>query len=313
MLYQDWLDIMGAEKILDWAKRGLPIVILGGAASRTPFNDGKETQLAEIITELKQQATIKTASVDNYANYFDGVAVGYEDDVYEKLQELGVRPYAELAAPNHQLLTQSRRDGEDNMYLYAFNYCTNDYHHNSSVAGVQTENHCTNIKTEIKIDGQFIPYAIDAWSGQVKQLANYRYENGQTVFHVDLDVNNIALFAFEAVDSEKLHIVETNAEYAYETQNGPVVRAIGSGIVEVALSNGVTYQNNVTAPAAFGITDWDLTVKSWTANAVSGDLMRTETIDGVTTTNRKTSTVKTNINVSFQSNGSGLKNPPLCV
>ena len=62
-------------------------------------------------------------------------------------QELGVRPYAEYIEPNHQLLTQTRQDEDGNMYLYAYNYCSNDYHQKSSIESVRSEDHGTNIQT----------------------------------------------------------------------------------------------------------------------------------------------------------------------
>ncbi|MCL2165594.1 MAG: hypothetical protein FWH55_14675, partial [Oscillospiraceae bacterium] len=302
VLYQDWLDVKGAERILEWAKKGLPVAIMDGAAVRTTFNDGQDAKLAEIIAELKTLPSVRSAEIytDNPDfNYFKPIADGYEDGLYEALQELGVRPYAEFIEPNKQLLTQSRIDDNGNMYLYAFNYCPNDYHDRSYIDSVKTLDHGTNIQTEIKMDGMYIPYFIDAWSGEVTELANYYYENGQTVFPVDIDFDNIALFAFEDVNSEKLHIVSTDAESAYVASNGLAVRATESGTYNAVFSNGVSYQYDFTVPAPYDITDWDVTIESWTRNATASDLVRTETLLGVTTINTNTSTVKTPIKASL--------------
>jgi hypothetical protein len=299
VLYQDWLDIKGAKRILEWAEKGLPVVILDGAAVRTPFADGSDEDLAEVIDALKALPTVRTAAIYDASagfNYFLPLAEGYSDGVYAALQELGVRPYAEFAGSNHQLLAQSRQDDDGNMYLYVFNYCSNDYHHNSHIESVRHEDHGLNIKTEIRMDGIFIPYAIDAWSGEVTELAHYNYENGQTVFPVDLDYSNIALYAFEAVNTEKLHIVSTDAAAAYVGPKGPVIRVTESGVYNTELSNGVSYQSVVSAPpAAYNITNWDVTIESWTPNPTVSDLERTETLLGVTTVNTNTSTVKTQI------------------
>ncbi|HHW00657.1 MAG TPA: hypothetical protein GXX36_14055 [Clostridiaceae bacterium] len=300
VLYQDWLDVKGAERILDWAKKGLKVVIIDGAAKRTPFNDGKDAELARIIDELKTLPTVRTAAIYDASedfNYFAPVAEGYKDGVYEALQELGVRPYAEYAEPNHQLLTQSRQDEDGNMYLYVYNYCSNDYHQNSYIESVRNEDHGTNIKTEIKMDGIFIPYSIDAWSGKVTELAQYRYENGQTVIPVDLDYDNIALYAFEAVDKEKVRINSTVAESAYRNGNKMVLRFTDSGTYKTTLSDGRTYQTTVQVPEAYDITDWNLTVESWTAG--TNKLRSEETIGNVTTVNTKVETIKTNIDVTL--------------
>ncbi|MCI8497075.1 MAG: hypothetical protein HFE85_02335 [Clostridiales bacterium] len=299
VIYQNALDVKGAEKILDWAKKGLKVVILGNAASSTPFNDGKEEELAAVMAEMKSLPTVRCASVENYEHYFEAGSVGYKDDVYDQLQDLGVRPYAEFIEPNHQLLTQSREDENGNMYLYAFNYCDGSYHDQSWLESVRNEHHGLNIRTEIKMDGMFVPYQIDAWSGEVTELANYRYENGQTVFPIDLDYANIALFAFEKVADEKFHVVDTNAKYAYVDNGNAVIRATESGNYYAVTSGGSLNEYNLKVPAPYDIMNWDVTVESWTADPEEGDLVRTETIRDVTTVNRKTSTVKTPVNFTL--------------
>jgi hypothetical protein len=299
VLYQEWLDIDTAKKILDWARKGLKVVILGDGASRTPFHDGKDVALKKIMDSLRRLPTVRTATVFDDIDYFSPPPGGYDDDVLEKLQELGVDPYVGYAEENHQLLTQTRQDGAGNRYLFVYNYCPNDYHDKSHKASVRNEDHGLNIKTEIEMDGRFIPYAIDAWTGEVTELAEYRWENGRTVVAVDLDYDNIALMAFQRVNKQKLHIVSTNAESSYAVPGGVAVRAIYSGKVTTKLSNGKRYQDAVTVPDAYDITGWDLTVESWRPSSTAGDLVRTETIDGVTTTNRKTSTVKTPIKVKL--------------
>ena len=80
---------------------------------------------------------------------------------------------------------------------------------------------------------------------------------------VDLDYANIALYAFEAVSEEKLHIVDTNAESAYAGEAGLVIRATESGDYYAQTSDGNTHEYTVEVPEAYDITGWDLTVESW--------------------------------------------------
>jgi hypothetical protein len=301
VLYQDWLDVQAARRILAWAAQGLKVVILEDAGSRTPFNDGKDKELAGVMNALKKLPTVRTAEVFDApaAGYFSSAPSGYDDNVMEKLQELGVEPYTGYAEENHQLLTQTRQDSDGNEYLYVYNYCPNDYHDRSHKESVRNEDHGTNIQTEIVKDGQFVPYSIDAWSGEVTELAEYRWEDGKTVVPVDLDYNNIALLAFEKVDGERLHIISTNAESAYALPNGVAIRATDSGNVVTDLSNGTQYEDTLTVPEAYDVTDWDLTVESWRPSDTVGDLVRTETVGGLTTVNKKTSTVKTTIELDL--------------
>lgn len=301
VLFQNWLDVDGAKRILEWARKGLKVVILEDAGSRTPFNDGRGAELAQVMAELKAEATVRTADVFDApaAGYFSNAAGGYDDNVMEKLIELGVEPYTGYTEPNLQLLTQTREDGDGNQYVYAYNYGDDEYNKFSNDERVRNVSFGTNIQTEIVKNGQFIPYSIDAWTGQVTELADYEWVDGNTVVPIDLDYNNVALLAFEAVENGKVHITATDADSSRAVADGVAVRATETGSVTTTLSNGIKFQEPLTVPAPYDITDWDLTVESWRPNPTVGDLLRTETIDGLTTTNRKTSTVKTVIDVKL--------------
>lgn len=299
VLYQDWLDLAGAKRIHEWARQGLKVVVLDDAGSRTPYNDGNDRELAKVMKKLKALPTVRQATVEDDIDYFSAEPGGYDDDVLEKLQELGVEPYSGYREPNLQLLNQTREDKNGNRYLYLYNYGDDDYHQYSHKEDVQGVEFGTNIKTDVEMDGLFVPYVIDTWTGQVTEVANYRWTNGKTVVPVDLDHNNIELMAFEKVHEEKLHIVSTNAESAYAVDGGAAVRATESGKVTTELSDGTRHEDDVAVPESFDIGDWKLTVESWRPHDTAGDLVRTETIDGLTTTNRKTSTVKTPIEVEL--------------
>lgn len=297
VLYQDWLDIDGAKRVLDWAKKGLKVVILEDAATQTPFNDGSDAALVEVMDELRGLDTVREASVADMpaGGYFSSDPGGYDDNVLEQLQDLGVAPYSGFTEPNLQLLTQTRQDVDGNQYLYVYNYDDGSYAHNSHREEIRNAEIGTNIKTDIVQNGQYIPYLIDAWTGEVTEIADYEWRDGKTVVPIDLDYNDVELLAFEKVDAQKLHVVSTNADTAYTTPDGVIARAGQSGEVSMELSNGDTYEEAVTVPDAYDITDWDLTVESWRPHGEAGDLVRTETVDGVTTTNRKTSTEITRI------------------
>lgn len=300
VLYQDWLDLRGAQRILQWAKQGLRVVVLDNAGSRTPSNDGRDAALARIMDELKGLPSVRQATVYDNINYFAPVVGGYEDNVMEKLQDLGVYPYAGYPEANQQLLTQTREDDNGNRYLYAYNYDDGSYRSQSLREEIRSAaNPGKNIKTDIEMEGQYVPYVIDAWTGKVTEIADYRWENGRTVVPIDLDYNNIALMAFEKVDTAKLHVTETNADSSYVVADGVVLRTTKSGSLEAQFSDGTQQQDDVTVPAPYDITDWDLTVQSWTPNPTERNLVRTETIDGLTTKNTLTSTVKTPISVEL--------------
>lgn len=307
VIFQEMLDYSAAEKILELAKQGLPVVIVGSkAATSTTFNDGKDADLAAIMEEMKSLDNVKTAAILDNEVAIDADETGnLFDEVYTKLHdELGVRPYAEFAEENHQLLTNTREDEDGNRYLYIYNYCDGTYHEHSKKEGIAEDDHGTNIQTEIKMEGTYVPYSLDPWTGEVTELAEFHYEDGQTVIPVDLDYANIALFVFEKVDAEEASITDTDAEFSYVSDNGTNIRATESGTYTTVFSDGETRTDEITVPEAYDITGWDVTVESWTPTKDeegndAGDLVRTEEIDGLETVNRKTSTTVTEIPVQL--------------
>ena len=278
VLYEDWLTLEGAQKLYEMAQQGLKVVVVDGAAVQTPYNDGKDEALAEIMAAMKKLPNVASASDD--------------DNVDEALEGLNVYPYAAYAEENAQLLSQVRQDG-DNRYLYLYNYCPDLYCGEDHVSGM---GHGTRINTEIEMDGVFVPYQIDAWTGKVTKLASYRWENGKTIFPVCLDYGDVALYAFEGAAEESLHVTETNAALAYAQENGIVLRALESGDITATLSDGRTIKEAVTVPASYDITGWNAVIESWTPGE---EIFRQETVAGLETVEHTFDTVKTPIEVQM--------------
>ena len=253
VLWQEWLNPEAAENVLKLAERGLKIVIVDGAASRTPYNDG-EAGAAALESTMKQLRTL-----DNV------VSAATADDVMEALQSLGVEPYAGF--DNEQILAQTREDENGNRYLYVWNYCDGSLHDGDD------PDHGTVADTEITMDGTYIPYCIDSWTGEVAQLANYRWEDGKTIFPLTLTYGNIALYAFEPAQEEDEHLVSASLD-TYVTEDGIVLRATESGIYPIETAYGNVFNFNARVPAAYDITGWDVRVESWTQGE---EIFRTDT------------------------------------
>jgi len=178
VLWQNTLSAAGAETVLEYACKGLPIIIIDGAASKNIYNDGKSELLLDTVNRLK--------ALDNV------VTVSSADDVLNALKELGIDPYVSFDRANQQLLTQTRRDG-DNRYLFVYNYCNGALHNENNT------DHGSTISTQLSADGSYKLYMIDAWTGKVKQVG-CRHQNGKTVFDITLDYGDVALYALEASD-----------------------------------------------------------------------------------------------------------------
>jgi len=164
VLWQEDLSLSAANAVLKLAEQGMPMVIVDGAAVRSPYLSDDAEKLAEVIDELKALANVAVAAD--------------ADMVLEELRGLGIVPYVGYSAPNTSLLTQTRRDG-DSRYVFVYNFDRSE------------------AAAELVIDGMVAPYKIDAWTGEVA-CANCRFEGGKTIVPIALKAGDVALFAMEA-------------------------------------------------------------------------------------------------------------------
>ena len=130
IVMQNELPYDAAVQLLEWAKNGLPVVFVNNvveeigndwekintiAGSTTGSNDNEtDAKLADVVTEIKQQPTVKTVDSPELAD--------------EALKELGVYPRAQYMDSNTNLLSVMRKDN-DATYLYLYNYMYEDRSH----------------------------------------------------------------------------------------------------------------------------------------------------------------------------------------
>ncbi|MBQ7655803.1 MAG: hypothetical protein IJS41_04785, partial [Clostridia bacterium] len=278
VLWQETLSAEDAENVLSLAEQGVPVIIVDGAAVRTPFHDGKDEALAAVMEKLKAQA----------------FCVPDAEAVPPALREKGIFPYVGFAEPNHQLLTQSRED-EEARYLYVYNYCDGTYQGVWS-SGETQDDHGASITTEIVADGLFVPYEIDPWSGKARALGLYRHEDGKTIFPITLNYNSVALFALKKGEDEALYAVSSDADKV-TAGDGLTFRFTSSGDHAATLSDGRDITLTAEVPAAAPITDWQAEFELWAAGETR--TARTETLNGKTVTETAVDTVITPISLTL--------------
>lgn len=183
------------------------------AALHTTFNDATDEELKAAIDEIRSYENV--VSVTDIAN------------TYAILANLGVKPRAEFAEQNGNLLTSLRQDG-DTSYLLVYNYQYQDVNEQSVY---YTDKEASRYDTEISFDGIVKPYVVDTWSGDTKEADVYRYEDGRTILSVNLEPGDITLFALDGSISE---------EEAIDTDNSRT------------LKDSISLEN------------WNLSVESWT-------------------------------------------------
>ncbi len=273
ILYQEDFPYESADALKTIAEQGLPIIFVNNgteyskdagsmveettAASKSLFLDATDEEVSTFMQEL----------IDGYDNV---VSVDSEEDVLGVLQDMGVQPRAAFGESNQKLLTTMRKS-DDAEYLYVYNYQyegTADYEASQGEAYTDT----------ISIEGEFVPYEVNTWTGETTPVADYVIEDGRTIIPVSIAGGDIALYALDPADEEALHAVSTNGvEETVSADGNVVLRVSQTGDVQAELSDGTVVSENVEAPEDITLDSWNLTVESWTKGEKD---VRTETKEG---------------------------------
>lgn len=293
IVWQDSLPADVAQELVEYANAGVRILILDGAAQHTPWNDGLDEELAAAMEELRGCDTVTT--------------IEKEADAAAALAELGVQPRTAFAEPNQALLTVFRAD-DDAAYMFVNNYTQakeTTAEENADLAEGEPymrhydQSTAVSIDTAISVEGSYVPYVIDTWSGEVSRVADYTIEDGRTVIPVSLDSGDTALYAFEPVaEDANTTIVTTTADETVSTDGQLAVRAFATGSYETTLSDGTTVTSDLTVnePVSLADASWHLSVEDWKQG---GLLTRTEEKEGYTTTEYTYETSKDTIDVDL--------------
>ncbi len=184
IVYQEGLSADVAARLLEWAKRGLRVLLVHGArevkrlatneftthrqaASRTFGLDNRDAELQSTIAELLQQPSV--------------AEIGDPAQTVAALRGLGVSGRAELVTPSESVLSHLREDGDlSHLFLYHFLYET----------GEPTT-------VEVSLVGEGGLHVVDPWSGALRPHQGVRYDSGRTIATVSLSPGETALLTLD--------------------------------------------------------------------------------------------------------------------
>jgi hypothetical protein len=214
LIYQDKIPLESAQAVLDMAKKGLKVILVKGAMIRTEWNDGKDSDLADIRTELLKLSNVKEVKNQKAAK--------------AALESMNVTPRVGYATPDEQLLSVTRQDG-DNTYLFLYNhynvmngwdpdYIAKGAPDTDPIAALAYYDRASTwdpVVDQNKVVAQGIqkPYLLDTWTGQITEVAEYSYVDGNTVVPFELADGDVKVLIFKKA-SDSLHVTATTAAAA---------------------------------------------------------------------------------------------------
>ena len=162
------MELSDAQKILEYAKDGLKIVLVG----ETPSTDGTysaedDQAVQDVFTELK--------GMDNV------ITVETEDKLPEALKEAGIQPSAQYDEKAMLAVQHRHSDDADLYYFYnytgSYDYGTNDQYYSDDASIVRT----------VTVEGKGQPYKMNPWTGEITLISDYT-DNGDGTLSMQLEV-----------------------------------------------------------------------------------------------------------------------------
>lgn len=286
------LSIEAAKKILSYARDGLPVVFVGkpiGTGSLTSSDADLDAIVAKIL-KLRNVYQVKT-----------------EAEVPTLLARIGVSPNAK-PAESGDLLSVRRWDSKtDTNYYWLYNQGVDTWPGSTSTYGKNPSNlyeaaaTCTAtgnnpcmqtgraISTEVSLVGSGQPYLLDAFTGAITPITDYKRTGDRVTVKVDLaaDASMIVALSDKAnrfgYSTLKTRIVSTTADSSQRVGNKLVVSDDRAGTYRTRLSNGRTVDARIgEVPDDIDLTGatWQLEAEDWQPTNPYG----TQGPDGTATT-----------------------------
>lgn len=264
------LTIPMAERFLEYAEAGLPIIFAGELPSETPgFAPEEDAQLQALVEQL--------VAMENVLH------VETEAEVPAALAELGIAPAMDPAGPSTLFSVRRYDPATDTDYYFLYNQGNQEnwyrviYEEPETAHETSTQTPFVGTGDPVDLDVTFeasgAPYLLDTDSGAITPIAGYVSDDGHVTLPVSLARDETMIVAFSGtparfdVEPAGVHVVSTSADSAVQTADGGVaIRASAPGSFEAELSDGTVAAVEIDAvPEAMDLTaaTWQLSAEDW--------------------------------------------------
>lgn len=285
IVYQETIEKTSAEKLLQIARDGLPVVFVNNIDETVTLNGDKyHNGVAGSRSKFAGDSDEAVKAITDQIKALDNVAVAETPgEAPAALQSLGVTPRVAFSEPNDKILTVSRNDRKNKIYYtYAYSY----------KATVNKGEAPFTFTIEIK--GEGAPYELDDWTGKVTKIGKYEIRDGRTCVTITLQPGESTIIALDlnAAAEENVHAVSSTAGQIGIEDDALILVAEKSGNYKTVLNSGEEVQTDVTVPEPITLKSFDITIEDWNA----GDKkINTEEKFGHTTTEVYYETKKTKL------------------
>ncbi|WP_029432090.1 glycosyl hydrolase [Blastococcus sp. URHD0036] len=238
---QRTMDCAHADRLLDLARQGLRLFVVGEPPSRGTGHDAADpddSRLRTTVAALLDEPTV--------------IRVATEAELPGALAAVGISPRVAPSEPT-PALGLVRREADGVVYDVVYNRSADVY------AG------------ELSLTGDGVPHLLDTWTGRISPIGRYARDGGRVTLPVriapyDTVVIALAPGAAGLSPAPRVHAVAADAEVLVDDAGRLLLRAPADGEHRARLSDGTerTVRTEGLAPPRH-LTDWTLRAQSWTA------------------------------------------------
>lgn len=248
LVYQEQLPLSSAKRLLKWAKQGLRVVLVNGAAemvrneiyvthhkaaSKTPYHDNLDAELAVVINELKSLPNVRE--------------LDEQSQTLKTLAQLGVAARSPFSERNANILTVTRDSGNVR-YLFVYNYMYTEEQPFSFTVG---------------IEGEGKPYLVDCWKNKVDEIGLYKHSGGYTHVTLTLSPGEATVVALAISEKDAIHAVSAQGCRVLQRNGNLAIAADKSGTCTVTLSDGTVVTKELEVSGNILLQEWELEVEDW--------------------------------------------------
>ncbi|MGW2049900.1 glycosyl hydrolase [Streptomyces sp. NPDC001858] len=247
---QQTLSVASAKRLLQLARQGMRIFVVGDAPSTTPGATPDAAQLPGLVSKLLSLRSVRT--------------VDAEKDLPAALAAAGIRPYVAPAKPTASL-GLVRRAARDATYDFVYNRSA------------------STVETDLTLSGTGLPYTMNTWTGRIEPVGNYTSTpDGVKVVHVRIAPYDKVILALANQKAglrtaAPLHAVSSDGDVVSVDGTTMTVRSAQDGRVTAKLSDGTTRTADVNGLApARRLNTWTLDAQTWTPGANQYTTVKTD-------------------------------------
>ena len=254
------ISLDGAQRLLSYARAGLPVVVLGNwttVASTGHVDPAQDAAVTAAIAELLGQPTV--------------VQVADLSQIPAALAQLGVTPAVQYDTST--LMNVHRVDGPTDFYYLA----------NARHAENRTLVPIDQIAWLTPTSPGAVPFRLDAWTGQVTPIPQFLRADGRVGVRVALNPGESTIVGLAtpgwAGEPASVQVVATNADSVRVDGRLVIVRAGQAGTYAATLADGTVLQASVPrVPGPVDLLAWTLAAEDWQPGATA-----TQTVKPVVT------------------------------